>query len=256
MTALNTGPLFVYDDADDRDRASDGVSRYGVYLRRNPRLFAPWDGDAPVTDDPVVFAAAAWQVATSPTMAPPYLSWTAERIQSVTLAHSDHAPALIARVRVAAPRPAPLAGLRGFGDWDRGDRWNRGYHTPDDAALAHAPALLTSAEVLFHLPAADLYVPADAPARLTVTDAKASVKRLARLLHERLVPVLAALDSSEATARGGRRLVRPVCGIPDPDGEDGVCGLPLEYGICPDHGTTLDTDHDGEGDDGWAGVAW
>lgn len=191
--------MFVFNDRDDRDRASDRVSRYGVYLRRYPKLFASWDGDGAVTGDPVEFAAAAWQVATSPTMAPPYLDWTAERLQSVSLAHSEHAPALIARLQVAVPRPAALAGVRGFGDWDRGDRWNRGYHTPDDAGLSRRPAMLSSTLLVFHFDAADLYAPTDTPDRLTVADAKASVKRLAALLDARTAPVLAALDTPGVT---------------------------------------------------------
>lgn len=188
--------MFVFNDRDDRDRASDGVSRYGVYLRRYPNLFASLDGDGTVVDDPAVFAAAAWQVATSPVMAPPYLEWTAERVQSVTLTHSEHALALIVRVQVAVPRPAALATVYGFAEWDRGDRWNRGYHTPDDAALSRRPAMLSSALLVFHLDAADLYAPADAPERLTAYDAKASVKRLAALLDARTAPVLAALDTA------------------------------------------------------------
>ncbi|WUI00950.1 hypothetical protein OHR68_03770 [Spirillospora sp. NBC_00431] len=192
--------IFVFHDAEDRDRASDGVSRYGVYLRRYPKLFASWDGDGAVTTDPGEFAAAAWRVATSPTMAPPYLDWTAERVQSVTFTHSEDGAALIARVQVAVPRPAALAGLRGFGDWDRGDRRNRGYHLPDDADLARSPAMLTSALLLFPIPAADLYAPADAPDQATVTDAKRSLLWLAALLEARIAPVLTALDARDGGA--------------------------------------------------------
>ncbi len=187
--------MFTYDDADDRAGASDGVSRFGVYLRRYPKLFASPDGDGTVTGDPVEFAAAAWQVATSPTMAPPYLHWTAERLQAVTFTGSEHAPALIARVQVATPRPAALAEVAGFAEWDRGDWWERGYYVPTDAVLSLRPAMLTSTLLVFHIPAADLYAPTDTPDLLTVADAKASVKRLAALLDTRLSPVLAALDA-------------------------------------------------------------
>ena len=186
--------MFTFNDAEDRDRASDGVSRYGAYLRQHADRFTGWDGE-PVTGDPVQFAAAAWRVATSPVMAPPYLDWTVERVQSVAFTGSEHDAALIARVQVAVPRPAALAGVRGFADWDRGDRWNRGYHTPADDVLACRPAMLVSALMVFHIPTADLYAPSGAPDRLTVTDAKASVRRLAALLDGRLVPVLAALDT-------------------------------------------------------------
>lgn len=149
-----------------------------------------------MTIDPGEFAAAAWQVATSPIMAPPYLDWTAERLQAVTFTGSEEGAALIARVQVAVPRPAALAEVRGFADWDRGDRWNRGYHTPADDALARRPAMLTSSLLLFEIGAGELYVPQDAPEALTVADAKASVRRLAELVTARMAPIMSALDSA------------------------------------------------------------
>ena len=186
--------VFGFDDAGDRDRASDGVSRYGVYLRRYPKLFASLDEDGTVTGDPVAFTAAAWQVATSPVMAPPYVVWTAERLQSVSLVSSEVDDALIARVLIAVPRPSALVSVSGFGDWDRGDRWNRGYHVPYDDAVSRRPAMLTTTALMFHIPAVELHTPADAPDRVSVDDAKASVKRLAALLDARCAPVLVALD--------------------------------------------------------------
>lgn len=186
--------MFTFDDVYDRDRASDGVSRFGVYLRRYPKLFASLDEDGTVTGDPVAFTAGAWQVATSPVMAPPYVSWTAERLQSVALVSSEVDDALIARVLIAVPRPSVLVSVSGFGDWDRGDRWNRGYHVPDDDRLSRRPAMLTTTALMFHIPAAELHAPADTPERLTADDAKASVKRLAKLLDARCAPVLVALD--------------------------------------------------------------
>ncbi|TDD98093.1 hypothetical protein [Actinomadura rubrisoli] len=189
--------MFRFDDADDRERASDGVSRYGVYLRRYPKLFADWE-DNQVTGDPALFARSAWQVATSPTMAPPYLDWTAERVRSVDFTFSERDGSLIAHVQVAVPRPAALAGVQGFADWARDASWQdvRGYHLPEDAAVMRQPAMLSSTLLLFHLPATDLYLPQDAPDQVSVRDAKCAVKRLIRVLDERLAPVLAALDKT------------------------------------------------------------
>jgi hypothetical protein len=121
-------------------------------------------------------------------------------VQSVTFAPSEDGDALIARVKVAVPRPAVLADVRGFGDWDRGDRWNRGYFTPADAVLSHRPVMLTSAVLRFGIGAHELSVPYDAPEALTVADAKASVKRLAAALTARMAPVMAALDGSAGVA--------------------------------------------------------
>jgi hypothetical protein len=186
--------LFVFNDADDRVLASDGVSRYGAYLRQNAHLFEGWDGQ--VTRESSEFAAAAWEVATSPIMGPPYLDWSAERVRSITFSYSEHDTSLLVRVEVATPRPAVLGRLRGFSDWDRGDRWNRGYHVPPNRHLSQGPALLTSAVVVFPIPTRRLFFPQDAPGALTVKDAKQSVKQLALELDDLLAPVLAALDTT------------------------------------------------------------
>ncbi|QKG27297.1 hypothetical protein [Actinomadura verrucosospora] len=187
--------MFRFHDAADRERASDGTSRYGVYLRQNIDRFTDW-GEL-VTADPGMFALAAWQVATSPVMAPAYLDWTAERVQSVTLSLSEHDASLIARVQVAVPRPAALVDVREFADWDRGDRLNRGYHEPEDDALTRRPAMLTSTTLLFAIASRELYAPQNAP-ELTVRDAKKAVKRLAEVLDERLALVVWALDAAPA----------------------------------------------------------
>ncbi|MFI0367565.1 hypothetical protein ACH35V_06770 [Actinomadura sp. 1N219] len=188
---------FVLHDADDLDRASDGTSRYGAYLRQNGALFADWD-DGTVTGDPVQFTVAAWQVATSPVMAPPYVSWTAERLRSVTVTSGEDPGLLIARIQVATPRPAALAGLAGFTGWERPPSWRetRGYHTPGEESLRVRPALLPSVELLFAVPYDLLCVPQDTPGSLTAADAKASVRRLAELLDACVAPVLAAADSA------------------------------------------------------------
>src|SRR5713226_3753 len=81
----------------DRDKASDGVSRYGAYVRsRIPGGFSEcWDGtfDCGLAER---FAAMAWRTATAPVMAPPYV-----RRQPVVLS---------ARIEVDAEVTSPLSG--------------------------------------------------------------------------------------------------------------------------------------------------
>ncbi|WP_344282020.1 hypothetical protein [Actinomadura napierensis] len=189
--------MFRFHDAADRERASDGASRYGVYLRQNIDRFTDW-GEL-VTTDPGMFALAAWQVATSPVMSPAYLDWTAERVQSVDLSLSEHDASLIARVQVVVPRPAALADVQGFAEWDPGDWWEHGYREPTDGALMHCPAMLTSTTLLFAIPRRELYAPQNAP-ELTVRDAKKAVRWLAAVLDERLAPIVRALDAAPAGA--------------------------------------------------------
>lgn len=188
--------VFSFNDAHDRESASDGVSRYGFYLRDRRHMFTdPWEDSEAITTDPVIFTQTAWTVATSPVMSPAYLDWHIERIQSVTCTGSEHGDALIARVQLAVPRPEPLRNVRGFQEWNRGSSFANlsGYYPPLDDDVAHRPAMLTNTTLVFHIPATQLHAPADAPDELTVRDAKAAIKRLGTLLEERLAPVLKAL---------------------------------------------------------------
>ena len=58
----------------DRENASDGVSRYGGYVRGSSALTESWDG---TWDDSQVqqarFAQAAWTAATAPVMSPGFV---------------------------------------------------------------------------------------------------------------------------------------------------------------------------------------
>jgi hypothetical protein len=69
-TGVATDEVFVLREAYDRDRASDGRSRFGVYLRQHARYFDDEDGP---TADRAQFAAAAFTVARVPIMSPPYV---------------------------------------------------------------------------------------------------------------------------------------------------------------------------------------
>ena len=62
--------ILVVRDAYDRAHASDGESRFGTYLRQYARYF---DDDGGPTTDPVAFASAAFAIARTPIMGPPYV---------------------------------------------------------------------------------------------------------------------------------------------------------------------------------------
>jgi hypothetical protein len=112
----------------DRAAASDGVSRYGAYLRDHADLFDPWQ-EAPdgVTGDPVEFAIAAFKVATGPIMSPGYVRWHG-RVCDYGATWSEDDGRLVLSVTLAVPSPVRLP-------WSwRG--WERDFHDrylePDD----------------------------------------------------------------------------------------------------------------------------
>src|SRR6266571_3741015 len=92
----------------DREAASDGVSRYGAYVRLDSRAFAEcWDGTYE-TRLPERFAALAWRTATGPVMSPPYVDWRAPVLSAGFEVDYDDDAGLIATVDIASPLPRAL----------------------------------------------------------------------------------------------------------------------------------------------------
>jgi hypothetical protein len=184
------GELLVCWIDHDRTSASDGVSRYGAYLRDHARLFDPWQ-DAPdgITRDPVEFAIAAFKVATGPIMSPGYLRWHG-RVCDYAATWSDHDGRLLLSVTLAAPSPVRLG-------WDwRG--WERDFHDrylePDDAR----PAGLARLELRWPVGTGQLPTPTRPrrPGVANLADAARAVAVLADQVNATVGPVLADLEAT------------------------------------------------------------
>ena len=103
--------LFWIEHDTDRTAASDGLSRYGVYVRqRITGGFAEcWDG---TYEDRLAerFASQAWHMATTPVMAPPYADWRSPVLSArLGLDTDGGSDGLIATVEIAAQWPAVFA---------------------------------------------------------------------------------------------------------------------------------------------------
>jgi hypothetical protein len=180
-------------DADwDRSQASDGVSRYGAYLRSHTQLFNPWHGeDAPdgITQDPGEFAIAAFRVATGPIMSPGYVAWH-PRVLDHQVGHGDNPEPgrLVVKVTLATALPLWLGSP--WRSWT--EYLGRDWREPDDDRLAALARLV----LRWPLPAAGLPHPST-PARPGVPnlgDAKASVRALVAAINATAGPVLAKLE--------------------------------------------------------------
>jgi hypothetical protein len=174
----------------DRATASDGVSRYGAYVRSHARLFDPWQ-DAPdgVTQDPVEFAIAAFRVATGPIMAPGFVRWH-PRVRGYGTERSEHDGRLVVSVTLATPAPVALPGW----SW-RG--WERDFHErflePED----RGPVALTRLELRWPLASDQLHRPARprVPGRPNLVDATTAVAVVVGSANHTAGPVLAALEA-------------------------------------------------------------
>lgn len=181
-------PAFTTDDRVDRERASDGVSRYGAYLAQ--RQYAFHEDDEP-TADRVAFALAAWSIAGSPIMSPGYVSCH-PRIQGTEVHWDDDHRAAIA-VEIAVP--APLAAGKLPSRW-RGwtcDHWARRWLDPyvNDRVTA-----LTTLTVRVPLDPTELPIPKYVSGTPNTTTAKRAVAAICRRLNAELDGLLDALDTS------------------------------------------------------------
>ncbi|MDH6132864.1 hypothetical protein P3T37_002250 [Kitasatospora sp. MAA4] len=184
MPEFSTNTLALADDIDDRERASNGSSRYGAYLDQRARWFTD-DGD-PL--GAVEFARAAWQVATSPVMSPGYVDIRPD-LSAVT-AHVTEDYELVLRVDVPIRQSALAHRPDDLGDWTAawgrdpwrttGDRW-RALVEPERITRS---ALLVTATLLIPVPDHRLTEPsANGPGALLTFEAKDAVATLLQTLN-------------------------------------------------------------------------
>lgn len=206
MSRTKTAQTLVcwIDQGYDKDLASDGVSRYGVYAKE---AFAanrePWEW----FDDPVIakvdFAATAWRAATGPVMSPGYVRYH-HLVTGTRIARSGWDGSLTGYVTLATPQPAGLAMLPRWKSWEdelEGDHYRP--TEPYEQQIAELPKslfclgyALTTVELAFPMPAATAALPTlpagpDAPD--LVDAAKAAVGVLVDALNALVGPVIDAL---------------------------------------------------------------
>ncbi len=197
-------PAFWIDYGYDADHASDGASRYGAYVRMAAgTVFAEcWDGtwDSPA-HRAARFAAAAWQTATGPVMAPGYIRMH-PRVLSARTEVNGWDGSLTGAVTLAAPWPAPLARS---GDWRGGQRWQDWplqhtlggpdfYREPGEDELTRGPYLLAKARLLFPLAAGALPAAPDGPRDALEDTARTAAEALVSAMNTAVAPVLDALE--------------------------------------------------------------
>lgn len=201
MTAWTATTLVRTDDAHDRDRASDGHSRLGAYLAdRLDRFHEYGEPDTPLTAEE--FAAAVWEVATSPVMSPGYVR-TRPDLGHVRLAFTEDGSGLVARVAVPLPHSALRARLpyawRGWQPYryhlDEDERYDS-LIAPDD----DRPAVLVTAEVLASLAGCELHAPRSTHGHGLVADAKRALRLLVGHVNTHAGPMVATVQGQEVGA--------------------------------------------------------
>jgi hypothetical protein len=167
-----TPAAFWVDRDHDREYASDGISRYGAYLR--DATFEPWTDN----DQAVEWAVFAWRRATGPVMSLGYVRYH-PRVLAARLERSGWDGSLVAGVDLVSSWPerlkaALVGGLRLGGrdvhwqDWPTEFRGGEtiGYYEPSEADVGSRPYLLATISVRFTVPSAELPEPPATPAAL------------------------------------------------------------------------------------------
>ncbi|GAA3925885.1 hypothetical protein GCM10023085_03920 [Actinomadura viridis] len=196
----SAGPFWV-DEEYDREYASDGVSRYGAYVRdRLASSFAEcWETWGEPSSRRVEFASAAWRTATGPVMAPGYVR-SSSRVLGARVERNQWDGSLIAAVSLVAPWPAALA--RSF-DWQGGRRWRDwptelrgdGYEfvEPTEQDVAGAPFMQASLALTFAVPVDRLPEAPEGPDDGVEDCARQAVEGLVVELNRAVGPVVDVL---------------------------------------------------------------
>jgi hypothetical protein len=201
-----TAPFWV--DAEyDREYASDGVSRYGTYVRdRLDGSFAEcWDGAFGEASTRLAeFAAAAWRTATGPVMAPGYVRHHS-RVLSTCVERSQWDGTLVAAVPLVAPWPTALA--QSF-DWRRGQYWRdwptelRGegydYVDPTEKDVTEHPFMQASLALTFAVPVGLLPAAPSGPADGVEYAARQAIAGLVTELNRLVGPLPDVLEGGRS----------------------------------------------------------
>jgi hypothetical protein len=203
---MSTAPAAFWVDGDyDREYASDGVSRYGAYLR--DAAFEPWTDH----DQAVEWAVFAWRRATGPVMSPGYVRYH-PRVLGAQLERSGWDGSLVAGVTLVSAWPeqftAALVRAVRLGDkeayWQDWPTEYRGggttcYYEPSEADVAARPYLLTTLSLQFTVPPTALPQP-PATSTAVLSAGQQAVAVVVAELNRIVGPVLsAALGKTSST---------------------------------------------------------
>ncbi|MFI0420823.1 hypothetical protein [Spongiactinospora sp. 9N601] len=183
---------FWIDHEYDRERATDGRSRYGEHLRRNAEEFAPALDDI----SPVSFACTAWRIATSPELSPGYVRWH-RRILSATCVRNQWDGTLTARVELVSPRPATLAWSP---DWQGDRQWRDWPQTfgqflePSEQDLVKTSYLRGTLLAQTPIPLDGLPEAPQEPQDDLPETARRTIVLLVRRLNEAITPIVRQLE--------------------------------------------------------------
>lgn len=184
----------------DRERASDGYSRFGSYVgarevsfRDNfsggtPGKRTPYD---PLT--PIEFAQAAWFVATPPVMSPGLVDWRPD-VQAVTLERNEDGDQMVVVLELPVSHGELASKIipHSYDDWTLVRGWGDedGYARLEEPCVRSGHPAVTATVQIRHIPTWSLVVPTATTGRDLVEEAIASVEATAAAINAELPEII------------------------------------------------------------------
>jgi hypothetical protein len=199
MTSWHNRLLVAVDDRYDREYASNGVSRFGAYLKQNASLFRDgWSDEPAPIKDPAEFAVHAWQVATGPIMAPGYVRFRPD-LHGVKLHRDDDDGSLYVDVHVPLPHAYIGRGTSRFPyswqDWElERDYDGEGYRGMQEPRENKRLSVLASAVV--RVPGREwtgLITPTAYEGRTLLDEAREALFVVTQCINDDAAPIVAQL---------------------------------------------------------------
>ncbi|MFC4328358.1 hypothetical protein ACFPC0_11020 [Streptomyces andamanensis] len=176
----------------DRERASDGYSRYGSYVgAREDEFKDTWSRklDAPL--EPIAFAIAAWRIATPPVMSPGLVDCRPD-LHVVDVGYDEDGTCLAVSVQLPL-RHAELAAKipYAYDDWSRVNHWSHSdYSYLEMPRVRCGHPAVTALATIRHIPQITLVTPGPPTGQKLVDDCLQSVELTAAAINAELPEII------------------------------------------------------------------
>ncbi|MEV6401243.1 hypothetical protein AB0M39_41805 [Streptomyces sp. NPDC051907] len=197
MPFWHQGKIVHVDRTGDKERASDGHSRYGSYVGAREESFKDhFEDNAPL--DPISFARQAWYVASPPVMSPGLVDWRPD-LAKVDLERTEEGDNLAVVVTLPLTHSQLAARIPyTYGDWERYAMWSdNGYDYLQQPMVKLGQPLVTASAEIRHIPAWSLLQPTALTGPELVEEALASVEAVAAAINAELPEIIRTVLGGE-----------------------------------------------------------
>ena len=175
----------------DKERASDGYSRYGAYVEAREESFIDHIEGPDQPLEPIAFAAKAWEIASTPVMSPGLVEWRPD-IAKISLGYDEDGTRPVVRVELPLRHRELAAKLPAtYDDWGVYREWaNDLYVYAEHPRCRPGHPAVTVMAGIRHIPQLTLVQPGKPRGRALVDDALRSVDLTATAINAELPEIL------------------------------------------------------------------